>query len=405
MAVKPKTLTEIFIKNIKYTPNAKPIADSNGLFILAQKKSKVWIYSYISPKTGKRNTKNRIGTYPQMSLAEARHKRDELNSILQAGFDPFEYLEKQQQAEAERKETIETFTYKWADWKQSKGKAKPQTIGKSLQRLEKHLFPRFKGYTLQEFTLTDTINKFADLEKTKPDTLHRIAGNLIEILDFAVLQGRIAYNPISVIKKAFTAIKSTHQPAILPEELAEFLQDLQKSSRTPQIKLLIEWQLLTILRPFEASAVQWSDINWQNLTLTIPAERMKGGKNSHTLPLSKQAVEILEEMKKYNGHLKHVFTSRIDNNKPVNSQTVNNAIKRINGGKYKGLLVAHGLRSVASTYLHERFTEEYHVVESCLSHVDRNTVKTAYHRGNYLQRRRAIMQEWADFVERCKYQR
>lgn len=402
MAVTKKTLSDIFLKNLKYSPNANPIADSNGLFILAQKKAKVWIYSYINPKTGKRITKKRIGNYPQMSLAEARMKRDELNALVAQGIDPFEYIEKQQKELEQKRETIQSFAYKWADWKLSKGKCSPQTMEKCLQRLENHLFPRFKGYTLENFTLADTINRLTDLERILPDTLHRVAGNLIEILDFAVLSGRLSFNPVSVMKKAFTTVKSTHQPAIMPEELAEFMQDLQRSNRTPQIKLLVEWQLLNILRPFEAVAVEWSDIDFKTKTLNIPAERMKGGKNPHSIPLTKQALTILEEMKKYSGHHKHIFTHRTDRNKPANSQSVNNAIKRLCGGKYKGLLVAHGLRSIASTYLHERFTTEALVVEACLSHTNKDTVMSAYHRKNWLDRRREIMQEWADFVEQCK---
>ncbi|WP_289394651.1 tyrosine-type recombinase/integrase [Mannheimia haemolytica] len=402
MTATKKPLSDTLLKNLKYSPNAKPIADSNGLFILAQKKAKVWIYSYISPKTGKRSTKNRIGSYPQMSLAEARLKRDELNTLVLQGLDPFEHLAKMQREAKEKQESIQSFAYKWADWKLSKGKFKPKTMEKCLQRLENHLFPRFEGYTLEDFTLTDTINRLTDLDRIMPDTLHRIAGNLIEILDYAVLCGRINFNPISVIKKAFSSVSTTHQPAIMPEELAEFMQDLQKSNRTPQIKLLVEWQLLNILRPFEAVAVQWSDIDWETKTLNIPADRMKGGKNPHSVPLTKQAIAILEEMKKYNGHHKHIFTHRTDRNKPANSQTVNNAIKRLSGGKYKGLLVAHGLRSIASTYLHERFTTETLVIEACLSHTNKDTVMSAYHRKNWLDRRRGIMQEWADFVEQCK---
>lgn len=402
MTATKKSISDVFIKNLKYSPNAKPIADSNGLFILAQKKAKVWIYSYINPKTGKRSTKKRIGNYPQMSLAEARIKRDELNDLVIQGLDPFEYLEKQQKELEQKQETIQSFAYKWADWKLSKGKCKPKTMEKCLQRLENHLFPRFKGYTLENFTLADTINRLTDLERILPDTLHRVAGNLIEILDYAVLSGRISFNPVSVIKKAFTTVKSTHQPAIMPEDLAAFMQDLQKSNRTPQIKLLVEWQLLNILRPFEAVAVEWNDIDWETSTLNIPAERMKGGRKPHSIPITKQAIAILEEMKKYNGHHKHIFTHRTDRNKPANSQTVNNAIKRLSGGKYKGLLVAHGLRSIASTYLHERFTTETLVIEACLSHTNKDTVMSAYHRKNWLDRRREIMQEWADFVEACK---
>ncbi|MGX2969759.1 tyrosine-type recombinase/integrase [Ursidibacter sp. B-7004-1] len=402
MAKTVKPLNELKIKNLKPKDKEYSLADGNNLYLsISPQNAKVWRFVYVHPISKKR-LKKTLGTFPFMRLAEAREIARHHKTLLLKNIDPFEYIEQQKREQEQRDELFSDFAYKWADWKQSKGKYNEETKNKTLKRLENHLFPRFVDYRLNQFTITDTIEKLQDLEIVKPDTLQRVLGNLIEILDYAMLCGRIPHNPITPIKKAFATVASTHQPTIKPEELAEFMQMLQKSNRTPQIKLLIEWQLVTMLRPFEASAVQWSDIDWENKILSIPAERMKGGKRGHCVPLSSQALQILEEIRLFNGSYKHVFVGRNDRSKPTNSQTVNNAIKRIEQGKYSGILTAHGLRSIASTYLNERFTEEPFVIEACLAHIGADTVRNAYFRGSYLERRRAIMQAWGDYVEQCK---
>ncbi|MDH2997856.1 integrase [Pasteurellaceae bacterium LFhippo2] len=399
-AVKP--LTDTKIKNLSYSPNSKPIPDGNGLFILTQKKSKVWIFSYVHPVTKARSTKNRIGFYPTMSLFEARQKCFEFQNLLNQGIDPFEHLEKQRKEQERQAETIESFAEKWAEWKLSKGKFSEKTKKKALNRLKNHLFPRFPNYTLNQFTITDAIEKLSPMEFVLGDTLDRVCGSLIEILDYAVLCGIIPSHPIGPIKKAFAFEDSEHQPTIPPEKLPDFMKALQKSNRSPQTKLLVEFQLVTMLRPFEAVAVQWSDIDWEKKLLTIPAERMKGGKHWHNVPLSKQALAILEEMKCYNGHCQHVFAGRVNRTKPANSQTANNAIKKLDRGAYKGILTAHGMRSIASTYLNDKYTSEPLVIEVCLSHVGTDETRKAYYHGSYLKRRYTIMQAWGNYVDKCK---
>lgn len=402
---KTNLITNVKIQNLKPKEQEYSVSDGFNLYLLVKPNgAKLWRFIYVSPETGKRK-KLSLGQYPYKSLLEAREEAQKFQKLLHDGICPFNQKQRDEieAVEQEKKaESLRSFSYKWADWKLNKGKFNEETKLKTLQRLENHLFPRFVDYRLNQFTITDTIEKLQDLEIVKPDTLQRVLGNLIEILDYAMLCGRIPHNPITPIKKAFATVASTHQPTIKPEELAEFMQMLQKSNRTPQIKLLIEWQLVTMLRPFEASAVQWSDIDWENKILSIPAERMKGGKRGHCVPLSSQALQILEEIRLFNGSYKHVFVGRNDRRKPTNSQTVNNAIKRIEQGKYSGILTAHGLRSIASTYLNERFTEEPFVIEACLAHIGADTVRNAYFRGSYLERRRAIMQAWGDYVEQCK---
>lgn len=326
-------------------------------------------------------------------------KANEYHRILLQGQDPKEYFEALEKLNDAKKITLEEFAPKWAEWKQAKGKANAKTMADTMQRVRNYIYPRFKGYKLDQFKKKDTLEK---LEGIRPEMRSRVFRALREILDYAVKEDLLEFNPISVLRDEFVAPKGEHHPTIKPEELPEFLQTVHYSHCYYQTKLLIEFQLLTMLRPFETVAIEWGDIDWEDKTITIPAERMKGGKASHIFPLSTQTLKLLEELYKLNGHYKYVFIGHKDRNISLNSQTANNAIKKIAGGKYKGLLTSHGLRSVASTYLNELFTEEPHVIEACLSHKDRNEVRMAYFRGNYLERRRVIMQAWGDYVEQCK---
>jgi integrase len=155
------------------------------------------------------------------------------------------------------------------------------------------------------------------------------------------------------------------------------------------------WQLLTITRPAEAAEARWEEVDIEAREWKIPAARMKMNRD-HTVPLSDEAIAILEMMKPLSGNREFIFPSRIKPNQPMNSQTVNAALKRAG----LGVLVSHGLRSIASTALNEQgFSPD--VIEAALAHVDKNEVRRAYNRSDYLEQRRPMMQWWADFVNKA----
>lgn len=173
------------------------------------------------------------------------------------------------------------------------------------------------------------------------------------------------------------------------------MRSLTMSNLSVPTRCLIEWQLLTLVRPSEASSARWVEIDLNTKLWTIPAERMKA-KREHIVPLSPQALEILEMMKPISMHREHVFPSRNDPKQPMNSQTANAALKRIG---YGGKLVAHGLRSIASTALNEQgFNAD--VIEAALAHSDKNEVRRAYNRSTYLESRKILMDWWGQKV-RC----
>lgn len=194
---------------------------------------------------------------------------------------------------------------------------------------------------------------------------------------------------------AFEKPKKQNMPTQRPEELPKLMRSLVMSNLSVPTRCLIEWQLLTLVRPSEASGARWAEIDVDSKLWTIPAERMKA-KREHIVPLSPQALEILEIMKPISAHREHFFPSRNDPKQPMNSQTANAALKRIG---YGGRLVAHGLRFIASTSLNEAgFNPD--VVEASLAHTDKNEVRRAYNRSTYLEQRRELVVWWGGFVYR-----
>lgn len=185
-------------------------------------------------------------------------------------------------------------------------------------------------------------------------------------------------------------------PTLRPEELPKLMRSLVMSNLSVPTRCLIEWQLLTLVRPSEASGTRWAEIDLEAKLWTIPAERMKA-KREHIVPLSSQALNILEVMKPISAHREYIFPSRNDPKQPMNSQTANAALKRIG---YAGKLVAHGMRSIASTAMNETgFNSD--VIESALAHIEKNEVRRAYNRALYLEQRKELMQWWGNFIKKA----
>ncbi|MDU1219608.1 MAG: integrase domain-containing protein, partial [Citrobacter freundii] len=184
-----------------------------------------------------------------------------------------------------------------------------------------------------------------------------------------------------------------NMPSIRPDQLPQLMQTMRTASISLSTRCLFMWQLLTITRPAEAAEARWDEIDFDANEWKIPAARMKMNRD-HTVPLSNEALSILEMMKSLSGGREFIFPSRIKPTQPMNSQTVNAALKRAGLG---GVLVSHGLRSIASTALNEEgFLPD--AIEAALAHVDKNEVRRAYNRSDYLEQRRPMMQWWADFV-------
>lgn len=225
------------------------------------------------------------------------------------------------------------------------------------------------------------------------ETVRRLVQRINEIMIYAINTGLIDANPASGVGMAFEKPKKQNMPTLRPEELPQLMRTLVMSNLSVSTRCLIEWQLLTLVRPSEASGTRWSEIDINAKLWTIPAERMKA-KREHIVPLSSQALDILEVMKTISAHREHVFPSRNEPRQPMNSQTANAALKR---SGYSGRLVAHGLRAIASTAMNEAgFNPD--AIEAALAHSDKNEVRRAYNRSTYLSQRVELMAWWGEQV-------
>ncbi|WP_019106096.1 integrase domain-containing protein [Pantoea ananatis] len=388
---RPLTNNEI----LKAKPQEKDFTlhDGDGLFMLVKTSGKkLWRFRYQRPNSSSR-TNLSLGPYPALTLAVARQMRDQYLSLLAQGIDP----QKQQEEVSEQRqiELDSIFSVVAGRWFQLKSKNVTEDYAKDIWRsLEKDIFPTIGEIPVQALKARTIVETLEPIKaRGALETVRRLVQRINEIMIFAVNTGLIDANPASGVGMAFERPKKQNMPTLRPEELPKLMRSLVMSNLSITTRCLIEWQLLTLVRPSEASGTQWAEIDFDLNLWVIPAERMKA-KREHVVPLSKQALDILEVMRPLSGKRQYVFPSRNDPKQPMNSQTANAALKRIG---YGGKLVAHGLRSIASTALNEaNFNPD--VIESALAHSDKNEVRRAYNRSTYLEQRKDMMSWWGTFT-------
>lgn len=391
-----KPLTDTTLKNLKPMDKEYTKSDSKGLYIrVFPYGSKIWYFSYKWRGKYKRIS---LGNYPDLSLAHAREMAQEYRGLVLRHIDPLSYIQSLHSAVEEKKITFAEMATRWRDKRLKLGKLKAQTVNEAFRRVELHLFPKIGDLPIEEANYSTFAPALSPLKNS--NTLYKINIAINQIFRMAEDEDLIPKNPFRNIHDEFTYAETKNHPTIKPEDLPHLFKVLQGADVKKPTALLIEWQLLSILRSAEAVKIEWADIDWEAKALHIPAERMKGGKHPHSVPLSSQALNVLEQMRRYTGNRKYVFCSRVaPYNKPMNSGAANVALKRMG---FKGLLVAHGLRSIASTYLHELDIFSSEAIELCLSHENRGKVRAAYDKSRKWRSRQEIMQKWGDYVEECK---
>ncbi|WP_257985327.1 tyrosine-type recombinase/integrase [Shewanella sp. GutCb] len=280
-------------------------------------------------------------------------------------------------------------------WFEIKKQKVSENHGQKLyRRLEIYLFPALGETPISALTAPQVIQVLKPAEaKGNIETCKRVISWLNEVMTFAVNTGLIHSNPLIGIAAAFGVPEKRQMPTIKPDELPEFMEALTYSSIKLTTRCLIELQLHTMTRPAEAAKAKWTEIDFDKQLWTIPAERMKM-KREHIIPLTPQVISLLNRMHKISGDLEYIFPADRNKHHHTNTETANMAIKRMG---YKDRLVAHGLRALASTTLNEQgFDAE--LIEVSLAHVDKNTVRAAYNRADYIERRKELMCWWSEHI-------
>lgn len=386
-------LNDKAIKSFKPEDSDYTKSDGGGLELRIKKgSSKLWVMKYTHPITKKR-TNISFGRYPDVSLNLARKMRDEAKQLLAQNIDPKTHRDNKLKSEQEAlSETFSKFANTWLELK--KHHVKPETAEKAYQCLNRHILPKLGKIAIADikprlvYEILEPVKAQGSLE-----TVKRLCRIINEVMRVAIASGAIDVNYLSDITKLFPAPKSKNMATIKPEELPEMMQRLNSANITKTVRCLIEWQLHTMTRPIEAATTRWVDIDFENKVWIIPAERMKM-KKPHTVPLTLQTLSLLNTMKPISGHREHVFPSHRNPNRHVNSQSANMALKRMG---FDGRLVSHGLRALASTTLNEQSFDP-DVIEAALAHIDKNEVRRAYNRAEYLDQRRKLMCWWSEHI-------
>jgi len=349
--------------------------------------SKTWLFRYYKPYS-KARTNLTLGTYPDLTLSMARTEHSNAKALLDDGIDPAK-------ANNEKPDSFRCVMNQWLVVKKT-------TITKNyaddiLRSLELHILPVIADIPISKLTaplVIDALRPTAN--KSYLETVRRVCQRINEVMTFANNTGAIHNNPLAGIKSAFPLPDKTNMPTLKPEQLPQLLRAIHTASIRTTIRQLTLWQLHTMTRPSEAAGVKWCEIDTEGAVWTIPLERMKK-KREHKIPLTAQTLTILDTIKPISGGSDFVFPSDRDKAKHANSQSVNMALKRMG---FKGVLVSHGLRSLASTTLNNQGFDA-DIIESALAHIDKNETRAAYNRADYLQRRATMMAWWSEHVEQA----
>ncbi|HXX82850.1 MAG TPA: integrase arm-type DNA-binding domain-containing protein [Casimicrobiaceae bacterium] len=388
-------LTTTAIRNSK--PGKKPYRkyDRGGLYLeITPAGSYWWRFAY---RFGGKRKLLSLGVLQDVSLAEARQRRDEARRLLARSVDPSAARQAaKREAAGKAANSFEAVAREWY------GKHSRTWVASHasdvMRRLEGNLFPDIGATSIMDLAAPELLAAIRKIEhRGAYDLAHRVLQVAGQVLRYGVASGRCLHDLSKDLRRALTPRKKKSQAAVKPEELPDLLRAIDGYDTVGdlQTKLALKLLALTFVRTSELTGAQWSefDLDRKEPTWTVPGERMKM-KVPHVVPLSRQVIKILNEARALAGDSPYVFPGR-NRDAPMSNNTMLFALYRLG---YKGKMTGHGFRAVASTILNEAgFRPD--VIERQLAHAERNAVRAAYHRAEYLPERHRMMQQWADMVE------
>jgi integrase len=400
-------LTNIFIKNAKHSgrPTGDKHSDGGGLYLHVTAAGKYWRMAYRIH--GKQKTLA-IGVYPITTLAEAREIRNAAKKQLAQKIDPS--IAKQEARHAAKVASTNTYELVAREFHETASKGwSASHAQKWLRMSELHLFTAFKKKPLDLITAKDVMTALKKAEaKGILSTAHSLRQMAGQVFRYAVQTSRITINPATEMKGSLAAHVAKNFAALVkPEKVSELLRAIDGYSGTPTTKAALQLSTLVFQRPGNIRAMEWAWIDLDNALLTIPAANMKrviAGKvngKPHYVPLAEQAIAILQGLQPLTGSGRYVFPGARSSQRPMSENTINAALKRMDFTSDDH--VAHGFRAMARTMLVERMKGiDKDVIEAQLAHNKSDPLGNAYDRAEYMEQRHAMMQIWADYLDRLR---
>ncbi|HDG7974791.1 phage integrase central domain-containing protein [Klebsiella pneumoniae] len=387
--------------NARQVDAAKPkekaykLADGAGLYLeVVPSGSRYWRMKYRFNGKEKRMA---FGVYPAVSLAQARALRDEAKKKLAEGIDPsFAKKEEKLVRDVRLHNTFQAVALEWHGTKVSRWSE--GYASDIIEAFNKDIFPYIGQQPVNEIKPLVLLNVLRRMEsRGATEKAKKVRQRCSEVFRYAIVTGRAEYNPAADLISAMSGHESKHYPFLTVEELPDFFKALSGYTGSPLIVLAARLLILTGVRTGELRGAFWSEFDLEKAVWEIPAERMKM-KRPHLVPLSTQALEIVQQLKVMSGQYPLVFPGRNDPRKTMSEASINQVFKRIG---YTGKVTGHGFRHTMSTILHEEgFNTAW--IETQLAHVDKNAIRGTYNHALYLEGRKEMMQWYGDYVDSCE---
>jgi len=384
------------IKAKKAAPKDKPyrLKDGDGLFLQVEPNGgKYWRLRYFFMGKEKMLA---LGTYPEVSLLDARDKRLAARKLLANGTDPG--AKKRQEKRLAEFNAGNTFTAVATEWFETNTpKWTLDHAARLWRRIEANILPEIGDRPVSEITSLELLDALRKIESRGVTELtHRLLNSCGGIFRYAILTSRARYNPANDLKGALVPHRAVNYPTIQAKELPNFFTQLAKVETSPQNKLAVRLLMLTFVRTGEMRQAKWADVDLDAKEWRLPAPTTKM-RALHIVPLAKQTIELFKELRDITGVSELLFPSQQRRRNPMMSEnTINHVLQKMG---YKDKLVGHGFRALASTTLNEHGGFRPDVIERQLAHIEGNKVRAAYNRAEYLPERIKMMQWWADYLD------
>lgn len=385
-------LTDIAIRSAKPADRPYKLTHGDGLYLLVTPTGKYWRMNY--RYMGKQKTLS-FGAYPEISLSSAKKKCAEARELLAKDVDPS--LAKAVSKQAKKHAQENTFKAIALEWHAKQSTKWAESTAHNIKRcLELDIYPWLGNRPIKDIGAPELLVVLRKIEgRGAHEKAQRTREYVGRVFRYAIQTGRAERDPSGDLRGALTPVKSKHHASITnPRAVGELLRAINGFQGSFVTKCALQLAPLVFVRPGELRHAQWSEIDFDKKEWRIPGYKMKM-REQHIVPLSRQAIEVLEAIQPLTGNGKFVYPSVRSTDRPMSENTINAALRRL--GYDKSEMTGHGFRSMASTLLHEHGWP-HEVIERQLAHAERNKIAAAYNHAEHLPKRREMMQWWADYL-------
>ncbi len=388
--------------NARQIDTAKPkekaykLADGGGLYLLVKPNGgKYWRLKY---RVAGKEKLLALGVYPEVTLADARAKREDAKRGIAGGIDPMEAKREEKIArETQLNNTFKDIALEWHSSKLKKWSA--GYASDILEAFNKDVFPYIGKKPIAEIKPLELLNVLRRIEgRGATEKAKKVRQRCGEVFRYAIVTGRAEYNPAPDLTSAMQGHESNHYPFLTAKELPDFFKALSSYSGSALVVMAARLLIITGLRTGELRGALWDEIDFNKAIWEIPASRMKM-RRTHIVPLSEQALSLIGKIREITGNYPLMFPGRNDPRKTMSEASINQVFKRIG---YAGRVTGHGFRHTMSTILHE---QGYNTawIETQLAHVDKNSIRGTYNHAQYLDGRREMLQWYADYMDSLEH--